>query len=148
MFEIELVKLNEISILTKKNTININVAQSIVSAGLSVGDIKGPGEFEIGDVSVVGVEISGKVAYRLDIGGIKIGVVGEGVNQFDDLGPIDILATAEIAAVNAIDPKIVIPIDNVEKIVSEVKAEVKEEKKLKIKNDTSLPVVMEICRLV
>jgi len=147
MFEIELAKPNEISIVTKKNTININVAQSVVSAGLTVGDIKGPGEFEIGDVSIVGMEISGQVAYRLDIGGIKIGIVGEGVDQFDDLGPIDILATAEVAAVNAIDPKIVIPIDNVEKIVSEVKAEVKEEKRLKIKNETSLPVVLEVCRL-
>jgi hypothetical protein len=147
MFEIELVKSNEISIILKKNTININVAQSMVSAGLTVGNIKGPGEFEIGDVSIVGVDVSGKVAYRVDIGGIKIGVVGEGVDQFDDLGPIDILATAEATAVNVIDPKIIVPIDNIEKIVSEVKAEVKEEKRLKIKNETSLPVVMEICRL-
>ena len=52
MFDIESKKPDEITITTKKTSVTFNVAQGTVDAGLKVGKIAGPGEFEIGDVSI------------------------------------------------------------------------------------------------
>ena len=52
MFEIESKSPDEITIITKKTTINFNVADASIDAGLAVGKITGPGEFEIGDATI------------------------------------------------------------------------------------------------
>lgn len=52
MFDIESKNPDEITITTKKTSVTFNVAQGIVDANLKVGKIQGPGEFEIGDVSI------------------------------------------------------------------------------------------------
>ena len=148
MFELELKNPDEISIKCKEKVININVAQSVVSAiGLEIGEIRGPGEFEIGEVTIIGLPSEVGVMYRIDIGGIKIGVVGsiERNDILDELGPIDILGTCSTKIVKVVEPKIVIPMGNMD--YAELKAEVKVEKRLKIKNESSLPTVMEIWKL-
>ena len=89
----------------------------------------------------------GGVMYRIDVDGIKIGLVGSGVKteELDELGPIDILGTADAKVVSIVEPKIVIPMGNMD--FSEVKASVKVEKKLKIKNANSLPTTLEVYKL-
>lgn len=148
MFEIELKSPEELSIKTKDRAINVNVAQSAVSAdGLGVGKIVGAGEFEIGEATITGLAVEGSVMYRLDISGVKIGLVGqiEKTDSLDELGPIDILGTSSTKVVGVVEPKIVIPMGNMD--YSEIKAEMKTEKKLKIKNEGSLPGVMEVWKL-
>ena len=148
MFEIELKNHDEMSIKVKDRVINVNVAQSVIDAGLVVGPIRGAGEFEIGEAAINGfVTSGGKVVYRIGIGDIFVGVVGEGVKpgDLDDFGPVDILGTSNIDVVGATEPKIVIPMGNMD--FANLKASVKVEKKLKIKNETSLPTIMEIYRL-
>lgn len=148
MFEVELKSPEEISIKTKDRTVNINVAQSTVSANeLEVGRIMGAGEFEIGEVTIAGVPLGGSVMYRVEVGGVKIGIVGEAdkVNELDELGPVDILAAYSAKIVGIVEPKIVIPMGNMD--YTELKATTKVEKKLKIKNATSLPAVMEVWKL-
>ena len=148
MFEIELKNPEEISIKLKDRTININVAQYVLAAnGLAVGKIRGPGEFEIGEATIVGVSVGSGVIYRLEIGGVRIGLVGqvEKTDGLDELGPIDILGTCSEKIVSFVDPKIVIPMGNMD--YTELKASVKVEKKLKIKNESSLPVAMEVWKL-
>ena len=148
MFEIELKNPEEMSIKTKDRAININVAQSCVSAsGLGVGKIVGAGEFEIGNAMITGVSVDEGVMYRVEIGGIKIGLVGkiEKNEALDELGPVDILGADSTKVVNIVEPKIVVPMGNMD--YSELKAEIKTEKKLKVKNEGSLPVTMEIWKL-
>jgi len=148
MFEIELKNPDEISIRLRERMININVAQSTIEAGLAVGVIKGAGEFEIGEATVRGaVTAGGSVMYRIEIGGVTIGVVGGEVKleDLDELGPIDILGTSVATAVRAVEPKIVILMGQMD--FSELKASVKLEKKLKIKNASALPAVMEVYKL-
>lgn len=174
MFEIELKKNGEVSIATRKVEINVNVAQSSIKAGLNVGAIRGPGEFEIGDASIIGVR-SGKdmdnkrggdeneseseennnsevpersIVYGIEIGGIRIGVTGNVDAELEDeLGPIDILVTSSVKMAKAVEPKIVIPTENFGDFESELKVEARHERKLKIKDRGSLPVAMEVCQL-
>lgn len=148
MFEIELKNPDEMVIKAKDRTVNINVAQSVVDANLKVGILAGAGEFEIGDIIVYGIALkNGKVMYRLDIDGIKLGLVGEGVQteELDELGPIDILGATDHKIVGIVEPKILIPMGNMD--FAEVKATVNVEKKLKIKNASSLPATLTIYRL-
>lgn len=148
MFEIELKNPEEMSIKVKDRTINVNVAQSTISAGLAVGAIKGAGEFEIGEATMAGLaKKDGGVIYRIEIGGVTIGVVGGEAKPEDleELGPIDILGASSAGVVREVEPKIVIPMGNMD--FSELKADVKVEKKLKIKNAAALPAVMEVYRL-
>ncbi|MBR3164104.1 hypothetical protein IKF15_02270 [Candidatus Saccharibacteria bacterium] len=148
MFEIELRNPEELTIRLKDKVVNVNVAQSTIDAGLKVGTIGGAGEFEIGEMAIVGVELAdGGVMYRIDIKGVKIGIVGSTakMEDLDELGPVDILGTSNAKFVSVIEPKILIPMGNMD--FAEVKAEVKVEKKLKIKNASSLPAVLEIWRL-
>jgi hypothetical protein len=85
--------------------------------------------------------------YRVDVDGIKIGLVGNtaSIEDLDELGPIDILGTSDAKYVSVVEPKIVIPMGNMD--FAEIKASVKNEKKLKIKNANSLPAVMEVWNL-
>ena len=148
MFELELKNSDELTIHAKEKTVNINVVQSTINADLRVGTIRGAGEFEIGDVVVVATSLkNGGIMYRIDVDGIKIGLVGSGVKteELDELGPIDILGTADAKVVSIVEPKIVIPMGNMD--FSEVKASVKVEKKLKIKNANSLPTTLEVYKL-
>ena len=147
MFEIELKNPDEMSIKVKDRTININVAQSTISAGLAVGTISGAGEFEIGEAMITAAATEGSVMYRIEIGGIAIGIVGANVKveDLDELGPIDILGTSDTKVVGVIEPKIVIPMSTMD--FSELKASVKVEKKLKVKNASSLPPSTEIYKL-
>ncbi len=148
MFEIELKNSDEMTIRAKDRNVNINVVQSTVDADLRVGVIRGAGEFEIGDVAIVATSLkNGGIMYRVDVDGIKIGLVGNtaSIEDLDELGPIDILGTSDAKYVSVVEPKIVIPMGNMD--FSEVKASVKTDKKLKIKNANSLPTVMEVWNL-
>ncbi|MBR0482658.1 hypothetical protein IJJ54_00905 [Candidatus Saccharibacteria bacterium] len=148
MFDIELKNSDEMTIRVKEKTVNINVAQSTVDADLPVGELKGAGEYEIGDIVISAVKTKeGGVMYRLNVEGIKIGLVGSGVKteELDELGPIDILGTADAKVVPVVEPKIVIPMGNMD--FSEIKASVKVEKKLRIKNSSALPPTLEVYKL-
>lgn len=148
MFELELKNSDELTIRAKEKTVNINVVQSTINADLRVGTIRGAGEFEIGDVAIVATSLkNGGIMYRIDVDGIKIGLVGNtaSIEDLDELGPIDILGTSDAKYVSVVEPKIVIPMGNMD--FAEVKASVKNEKKLKIKNANSLPAVMEVWNL-
>ena len=148
MFEIELKNSDEMTIKAKERVVNINVAQSTVSSDLKVGTIGGAGEFEIGDITIVGTSLKeGGIMYRVDVDGIKIGIVGNTAKteDLDNLGPVDILGTSNPKTVSIVEPKIVIPMGNMD--FAELKGEVKAEKRLKVKSATSLPTMLEIWRL-
>ena len=79
MFEIESKNQDEIIISTKTTTVKINVKEGVIDANLSVGRIHGPGEFEIGEVSIRGIATpSQKTIYDAEIGGGNVdGMVSE-----------------------------------------------------------------------
>lgn len=147
MFEIELKNPEEMTIRAKEKVVNVNVAQSKIDAGLRVGSLDGAGEFEIGDIVIGGVAVENGVIYRMNIDGVKLGLVHGAVKaeELDELGPIDILGTDNAKIVSIVEPKILIPMGNMD--FAEVKAEVKMEKKLKIKNTSSLPATLTIYKL-
>ena len=148
MFEIELKNSNEMTIKAKERVVNINVAQSTIDSDLKVGRIGGSGEFEIGDITIVGTSLKeGGIMYRVDVDGVKIGIVGNTAKteDLDNLGPVDILGTSNLKTVSIVEPKIVIPMGNMD--FAEIKASIKVEKKLKIKSVSSLPAVMEVWKL-
>ena len=70
---------------------------------------------------------------------------GVKVEELDELGPIDILGATAVEVVPIVEPKIVIPMGNMD--FSELKAEVKVEKKLKVRNVSALPAMLEIYKL-
>ena len=144
MFEIESKKPDEIAIITKKTTIKFNLADFTLDANLPVGEIKGPGEFEIGDVGVRGIATpSGKTIYDVEIGGIHTGIIGGIEENLDDI-VADILCTSSVRAIREIEPKLIISMGNVDGMVSELKLTARTEKKLKIKNADSLPTTKEV----
>ncbi len=148
MFEIELKNPDELVLKTKDRAVNINIAQSTVNADLKVGTLAGAGEFEIGDAAIVGIALKdGGIMYRVTIGGVKIGLVGNTaqMEDLDNLGPIDILGTSNAKIVSVVEPKALIPMGNMD--FAEVKASVKMEKKIKIKGSSSLPATLEIWKL-
>lgn len=144
MFDIESKNQDEITISTKKTAITFNVADAVIDAGLSVGKITGPGEFEIGDATVRGImTTSGKTIYDVEIGGVHTGILGGIEENLDDI-VADILCTSSIRAVREIDPKLVVSMGNVDGMVSELKLTARMEKKLKVKSLESLPTVKEV----
>ncbi len=148
MFEIELKNSEELTIRAKEKVVNVNVAQSVIDAGLKVGALEGAGEYEIGDVMINAIAVSGGgVIYRIDVDGVKIGLAYGDVKaeDLDELGPIDILGTNSTKVVTIVTPKIVIPLGTLD--FSEIKADVKVEKKLKVKSATSLPTTLTIYKL-
>ena len=145
MFEIESKNQDEVTIITKKSTITVNVNESVIGAGLEVGKIAGPGEFEIGEATIRGIPTqSGKTIYDVEIGGVHVGVIGGIEEGLDDLGMADILCTSSVRAVREIEPKIVVSMGNVDGMVSELKLTARTEKKLKIKSLDSLPAAQEV----
>ena len=148
MFELELKNSDELTIHAKEKTVNINVVQSTIDANLSVGTIRGAGEFEIGDVAIVGISLkAGGIMYRVSIEETKIGIVGASavVEDLDELGPIDILGTNNPKFVSIVEPKVVIPMGNMD--FAEVKGTVKTDRRQKVKNRSALPQVLEIWKL-
>ena len=148
MFEIELDSPDVMSIKTKDREIKINLAESEIDAGLSAGKVQGAGEFEIGDAQIVALSLeNGSVLYRIKIGGVKIGLVDKRAKpeDLDELGPIDIFGTDEIKFVSMVEPKVVIPMGNMD--FADLKGEIRMDKKLKVKNVSALPNGLEIWRL-
>lgn len=144
MFEIESKDQDEIIIVTKKTTIKFNIKDATIDAGLAVGKITGPGEFEIGDVAIRGIATeSGRTIYDAEIGGVHTGILGPIEENLDDI-VADILCTSSVRAVREIDPKIIVAMGNVDGMVSELKLSAKTEKKLKVKNLDNLPTAQEV----
>ena len=144
MFEIESKNQDEIIISTKNTTIKFNIADAVIDAGLAVGKITGPGEFEIGEATVRGVATeSGKTIYDIEIGGIHTGILGGIEEGLDDI-VADILCTSSVRAIREIEPKLVVSMGNVDGMVSELKLTARTEKKLKVKNLDSLPATKEV----
>ena len=144
MFEIESKNPDEITIITKKSTIKFNVSDAVIDAGLAVGKITGPGEFEIGDATIRGVATENdKTIYDVEIGGVRIGILGNIEENLDDI-VADILCTSSVRAIREIEPKLVIAMGNVDGMVAELKLTARTEKKLKIKSLDSLPATKEV----
>lgn len=145
MFEVESRKQNEITILTKKVAVTFNMVDFTIDAGLEVGKIKGPGEFEIGEVAIRGIATeSGKTIYDVEVDGIRVGIIGDIEEGLDDLGMSDVLCTSSVRAVREIEPKMIIAMGNIEVMVAELKMSVRKEKRLKIKNLDNLAINKEI----
>ena len=107
MFEIESKTPDEITIITKKTTIKFNIADAIIDAGLAVGKISGPGEFEIGDATIRGIATeSGKTIYDVEVGGVHTGIIGGIEENLDDI-VADILCTSSVRAIREIEPKLI-----------------------------------------
>ena len=144
MFELESKNQDEIIISTKKTTIKFNIADSTIDAGLSVGKIAGPGEFEIGDATIRGIATtSGKTIYDVEIGSIHTAIIGGIEENLDDY-VADILCTSSVRAIRELEPKLIIAMGNVDGMVADLKLTARTEKKCKIKNLDSLPASKEI----
>ena len=144
MFEIESKNQDEIVITTKKTSIKFNIADASIDAGLAVGKITGPGEFEIGDISVRGIATEGgKTIYDVEVGGVHTGIIGGIEENLDDI-VADILCTSSIRAIREIEPKLIISMGNVDAMVADLKLTARTEKKLKVKNLDSLPPTKEV----
>lgn len=144
MFDIESKSPDEIIITTKKTTLKINIADAVIDAGLSVGKITGPGEYEIGDATIRGIATeSGKTIYDIEIGGIHTGILGGIEENLDDI-VADILCTSSVRAVREIDPKLVVSMGNVDGMVADLKLTARTEKKLKVKNLDSISATKEV----
>ena len=144
MFEIESKNQDEIIITTKKTTIKFNITDACIDAGLAVGKITGPGEFEIGDVAIRGVATeSGKTIYAVEIGNVRVGILGGIEENLDDI-VADILCTSSVRAIREIEPKLIVSMGNVDAMVTDLKLTARTEKKLKVKNLESLPPVKEV----
>lgn len=147
MFEIEGTKNpDEVVIKTATKTITINIADSTIDANLSVGQLVGPGEFEVGEATIrgIGVNNNQNTIYDVEIGGVHVGITGGIEEGLDDLGISDILCTTSVRAVREISPKLVIAMGNVDGMVSELKLTARTEKKIKVKNVDALPAAMEV----
>jgi hypothetical protein len=147
MFELELKNSDELIIKDKEKTVAINVAESTINADLRVGTIRGAGEYEIGEISISAKSLTdGGIMYRVVVEGVKMGLVGSNakVEDLDELGPIDILGTSNAKFVSVVEPKVVIPMGNMD--FAEVKGSVKTEKKVKVKSN-ALPATLEVWKL-
>ena len=130
MFEIESKNQDQITIITKNATIKFNIADAVIDAGLAVGQITGPGEFEIGEATIRGIATeSGKTIYDVEIGGIHVGIIGGIEENLDDI-VADVLCTSSVRAVREIEPKLVVSMGNVDGMVTELKLTARTEKKL------------------
>lgn len=144
MFEIESKNQDQITIITKNATIKFDIADAVIDAGLAVGQITGPGEFEIGEATIRGIATeSGKTIYDVEVGGVHVGIIGGIEENLDDI-VADVLCTSSVRAVREIEPKLVVSMGNVDGMVTELKLTARTEKKLKIKNLDSLTASKEV----
>ena len=145
MFELESSGPDNVAIVTKNTKVNFDVREGEISAGLSVGNIRGAGEFEIGEVTIRGIGTpSGKTIYDAEVGGVHVGIIGDIEESLDELGVSDILCTTSVRAIREIEPKMVVSMGNVDAMVSELKYTARTEKKLKIKNAESIVASKEV----
>lgn len=145
MFELESKNPDVVTITTKKTSVTFNAAEYTISGNLSVGAIHGPGEFEVGDVTIRGIGLEGgRTIYDAEVGGVHIGIIGGIEEGLDDLGVSDILCTSSVRAIREIGPKLVVSMGNVDEMVSELKVTARTEKKLKVKSLEALPTALEV----
>lgn len=145
MFELSSKNQDEITITTKQTAINFNVAEFEIDADLAVGKIRGPGEFEIGDVTVRGVAAEGgQTIYDAQIGTVHVGIIGGVESNLEDLGMVDILCTSSVKAIREVNPKLIVAMGNVDGMVTDLKLTARTEKKLKIKKADDFPATQEV----
>ena len=146
MFELESKSPETITIKTNTKQITINFVEGIISADLGVGVISGPGEYEIGEVSILGVPVMNntKTIYDVSVSGVRIGILGDIEEGLDDIGVSDILCTSSVRAIREIGPKLIVATGNVDGMVAELKLSAHTEKKLKIKRVEDLPTTQEV----
>lgn len=150
MFEIESKDQDIIIISTKTTSIKFDLANETVDAGLEVGKIVGPGEFEIGEVAIRGIAVGGdKTIYDAVMNNVYVGIIGgiEDATALDELGISDILCTSSVRAVREIEPKLVVAMGNIDGMVMDLKVSARTEKKLKVKSLESLPATLEVVAL-
>ncbi|MDO4742035.1 MAG: hypothetical protein Q4A79_01510 [Candidatus Saccharibacteria bacterium] len=144
MFEIESKSPDEVTIITKKNSVNFNLKDSTINANLPVGKIVGPGEFEIGDIAVRGIDVGGdKTIYAVEVGGVHVGIIGDIEEKMDEL-VADILCTSSVRAIREIEPRLIVSMGNADGMVSELKLTARTEKRLKVKSLDSLSPLKEV----
>lgn len=144
MFELESKNQDQITVITKRATINFDIENATIDAGLAVGKIVGPGEFEIGDATIRGIATeSGKTIYDAEVGGVHVGIIGGIEENLDDL-VADILCTSSVRAVRELEPRLVVAMGNVDGMVTDLKLSARTEKKLKVKSLDSLPATKEV----
>ena len=146
MFELESKSPETITIRTNTKQITINFVEGAISADLGVGVISGPGEYEIGEVAILGVPVMNntKTIYDVSVSGVRIGILGDIEEGLDDIGVSDILCTSSIRAIREIGPKLIVATGNVDGMVAELKLSARTEKKLKIKRVEDLPTTQEV----
>ena len=146
MFELESKSPETITIKTNTKQITINFVEGAISADLGVGVISGPGEYEIGEVSILGVPVMNntKTIYDVSVSGVRIGILGDIEEGLDDIGVSDILCTSSVRAIREIGPKLIVATGNVDGMVAELKLSAHTEKKLKIKRVEDLPTTQEV----
>jgi hypothetical protein len=150
MFEIESKDQDTIIISTKTTSIKFDLATESIDAGLEVGKIVGPGEFEIGEVAIRGIAVGGdKTIYDAVMNNVHVGIIGgiEDAMALDELGVSDILCTSSVRAVREIEPKLVVAMGNIDGMVMDLKVSARTEKKLKVKSLESLPATLEVVAL-
>ena len=149
--------------------------------------IEGPGEYGVADFDIRGVAAQrhlddatvpfASTAYRLEIGGIRVAVLGNIAGKLSDdqleaLGVIDVLiipvggngytldATGAATVTRQIDPKAVIPVHyaeagvnyevpqgDLEEFTKELGAPVEEVNKFKIKTASSIPASLTVMKV-
>lgn len=146
MFELESKSPETITIKTSTKQIMINFVEGTIAADLGVGVISGPGEYEIGEVSILGVPVMNntKTIYDVSVSGVRISILGDVEEGLDDIGVSDILCTSSVRAIREIGPKLIVATGNVDGMVAELKLSARTEKKLKIKRVEDLPTTQEV----
>ena len=146
MFELESKSPETITIKTNTKQITINFVEDTIAADLGVGVISGPGEYEIGEVSILGVPVMNntKTIYDVSVSGVRIGILGDIEEGLDDIGVSDILCTSSVRAIREIGPKLIVATGNVDGMVAELKLSARTEKKLKVKRVEDLPTTQEV----
>lgn len=149
MFEIESKNPNEITIKTATKTVTIDFVNGVIMADLAVGEIAGPGEFEIGEATIRGISVAkhAKTIYDVEVGGVHVGIIGDFDENLDELGISDILCTSSVKAIKDINPKLIVATGNIDGMITELKLSSRVEKKIKIKKIEDLPAVQEVIAL-
>ena len=146
MFELESKSPETITIKTNTKQITINFVERTIAADLGVGVISGPGEYEIGEVAILGMPVMNntKTIYDVSVSGVRIGILGDIEEGLDDIGVSDILCTSSVRAIREIGPKLIVATGNVDGMVAELKLSARTEKKLKIKRVEDLSTTQEV----
>ena len=146
MFELESKSPETITIKINTKQITINFVEGTIAADLGVGVISGPGEYEIGEVAILGMPVvnNTKTIYDVSVSGVRIGILGDIEEGLDDIGVSDILCTSSVRAIREIGPKLIVATGNVDGMVAELKLSARTEKKLKIKRVEDLPTTQEV----